>query len=471
MSGMGQDPGSPVVAVEQEEDESLQLPGFLFDPRGVVERRWRWMAAVGAIGILATVVAVVLWKPQFVAQATILITRQQIPEDFVRSTVREDTIANINAMVGEVLSRSNVARIIEKHQLFADEPEASMDSKIARVRDQVTLAPVLKATRGQSSLVYGVSFRAKKAHRSAKVANSLAALFVESSMARRNEQAKLATEFLRSELERDEAELREVSKAMSEFRRQHRGELPSELEANLRRLDMLADQRHGLIQQMTEKETRVTTMAATAGSVGTGEAVLSELRRQLAQELAANTEEHPNVASLRRQIAAQEALVASQRAGAGGANSQVGRLMSGINREIELLRQRLVETDSEIDDLRLRIDRTPAIGEELGALERREQILREDYLETLRKVEEAELAESLEMAQQGAQLSILDEARVPGGPIRPRWFVGLLGLVGSLGAAVGIGVLLELFDPVIVSAGELERLTGRPALGTLATVE
>lgn len=470
MSEMGREP-VPVMPGDGDEEERLQLPGFLFDPRGVVERRWRWMAAAGTIGVLATMAAVVFWRPEYFAQATILITRQQIPEDFVRSTVREDTIANINAMVGEVLSRANVARIIEKHQLYADEPDASMDSKIARVRGQVNLAPVSKATRGQSSLVYGVSFRAKKAHRSAKVANSLAALFVEASMARRNEQAKLATEFLRSELERDEAELRELSKAVSEYRREHRGELPSELDSNLRRLDMLADQRHGLIQQMTEKETRVATMVASAGTAGTGEAVLSELQRQLAQELAAHTEEHPNVASLRRRIKAQEDLVATQRSGVNSSNTHVGRLMAGTNREIELLRQRLIETDAEIDDLRLRVDRTPAIGEELGALEQRESILREDYLETLRKVEEAELAESLEMAQQGAQLSILDSARVPGGPIRPRWFVGLLGMIGSLGAAIGIGVLLELFDPVIVSARELERITGRPALGSLAIVE
>src|SRR5262245_46073705 len=93
------------------------LPEFLLDPIGVARRRWLPMVSCLVLGIAATIVGLIAWKPTYLATASILITSQQIPEDFVRSTVREDTLANINAMVGKVLSAENLSQLIDANGL------------------------------------------------------------------------------------------------------------------------------------------------------------------------------------------------------------------------------------------------------------------------------------------------------------------------------------------------------------------
>ena len=87
---MSQDPARP-WELPAEEDESLSLPAFLSDPVGVLKRRWRWAALALVVGLVATTAATLMWRPSYVAEATVLITSQQIPEDFVRSTVRDSS--------------------------------------------------------------------------------------------------------------------------------------------------------------------------------------------------------------------------------------------------------------------------------------------------------------------------------------------------------------------------------------------
>src|SRR5262245_35815373 len=100
------------------EDQGAGIPEFLLDPIGVSQRRWLPMALCAAVGLVVTVVAAALWKPVYEATATLLITSQQIPKDFVRSTVEEESLANINAMIGEVLSAEHLSSLIDQYQLF-----------------------------------------------------------------------------------------------------------------------------------------------------------------------------------------------------------------------------------------------------------------------------------------------------------------------------------------------------------------
>ena len=108
--------------------------------------------------------------------------------------------------------------------------------------------------------------------------------------------------------------------------------------------------------------------------------------------------------------------------------------------------------------------------EEFSALEQRATVLRETHLGFLRKVQEAELAQSLESAQHGARISVLDRATPPTDQKHPRWKLLGAGLVAAMGLAVILAVLLELVDSVVVNSGHLESLTDRPILGSVPRV-
>ncbi len=455
-------------------EEALQIPAFVQDPLGVLRRRWPWMATAVVFGLGLTIVALWLWKPNYLAQATILITSQQIPEEFVRSTVREDTIANVNTMAGTVLSQENLARILEEFQLYGEEQEnVSRITLVKRIRRNIELAPTSDSSRRfRGSLLYGISFQSRDPEKAAGVANALAGLFVEASIARRTDQAKRTTEFLKRALERDERELREQSRRVSEFRKEHRGELPSELDTNLRKLEMLSTRRQSLVTQIAEKENQIATLAPIANDrpPSGNDVLLDELRRQLAREMAIHTDDHPNVAALRRQVEQLQLAVAEERQQKHEPAPEVGRLIASTRREIALLESQLQETEATAADLNARVERTPAIREELTALEQAESVLKENYLDTFRKVEEAELAESLESAQQGAQVSVLDRAQPPSRPTRSRPKLAVLGLAATIALSVGVAVLLELIDPVVVSAQQLEDIVELPLLGSLPRI-
>jgi len=448
------------------EDEGGGLPEFLLDPIGVAHRRWLPMVACVAMGLLATIIAVIAWKPVYEATSTILITSQQIPRDFVRSTVEDDSIANINAMIGEVLSAEHLSKVIDEHQLF---PKSA--AKTARIdlvnnmRSRINAAPQTRPGERAQSIVYEISYQAGNPDEAATVSNALAALFVEASVERRNTQARRTTVFLRNALERTEKELREQSSKVTEFRQAHRGELPDEQETSLRRLELLSTHRESLSQQITSKEDRLLSMSSHGSGASENDALIDDLRRQLAREIAIHTDLHPNVIALRERLKRLEE--SNQKS---PLPPSTARMVEDERREIGRLREQRDRIDAELGDLNARLERIPRVAEELAALQQKETVLRDDYTAGLRKVEAAELAENLESARQGGQVSILDNAAVPSSPKLPRWMVLLGGLVGTIGLAVAVAALLELIDPVVIGTGQLGKISNRPVLGTVPFV-
>ncbi len=450
----------------RDEEAGGALPEFLLDPIGVARRRWIPMALCTLVGLVATAVAVIVWKSVYTAQATILITSQQIPRDFVRSTVELDSLANINAMVGEVLSAENLSALIDRLDLFPK--QAGMSARIDLVnaiRSRVEAFPQRNMSDRSQSIVYAISYEAGSAQEAADVTNALAALFVQTSVERRNTQARRTTVFLRQALERSEKELREQSKLVTEFRQAHRGALPEEQETSLRRLELLSTQRDSLSRQITSTEDRVLSISSRGSESSEAEFVLNDLRRQLAREIAIHTDEHPNVIALRDRL---KRLAESNRTSPLPASTS--HILADERREIGHLREQRDQVDAELAELNQRVERIPRTAEQLAALQQKEAVLREDYTTALRKVEQAELAENLEAAQQGAQVSILDSAVPPSSPKISRWFVLLLGLASSAGFAIAVAMLLELVDPVVIGARQVEKLSDRPVLGAVPFV-
>jgi uncharacterized protein involved in exopolysaccharide biosynthesis len=447
----------------EERERAAQIPDFLKDPLGILERRWPVMLAVVVLGLVATVYVVAQSKLTYVSEASVLVTRQQIPEKYV-NTVAEDSIANINAMVGKVLSQDNLAKLIERFDLYKQHRDlVPMSELVGRMKASIAVTPQRSLShkrRGESSVIYSISFENKNPDTAADVANALAGLLQEASIERRTEQARAATTFLQRQLEDDEREFREVSQQVSEFRKIHRGSLPDELQTNLRKLELLGSRRESLVTQISSGENRLMSVGS-----GTIEMQLAELRAQLSRESAMYTDQHPNVAALRYQIQRLERSLASQKPGS--SRPEFGGVVASGNSEIEMLRSQIRRIDVDIADLNARIDSTPAVSEELAAMEQKETVLRNNYLSSLNKVEEAELAESMEHAQQGAQVQILDPAMPSSAPKRSRRFVAFAGLVATLLLAIAMAITVEIFDPVIVAAEQLERIVGRPVLGSL----
>ena len=455
---------------DEDSEQGFDFPTFLLDPLAVLQRRWRWMLPAFVVGLVGTFFVVAQMPPVFAATAKVLISKQQIPIEFVRPTVVDDPLANINAIVGQTMSKSSLIRIIEQFDLYPNVGEDSEDptsSKVALVRANTEIQPATRQGQQGESLVYDIIFVHGDPEKAAGVANALSALMIEESIERRGANARRTTEFLRKNLQDDERELEAASRAVSDFRRAHRGTLPTELETSLRKVDTLSDRRESISARIASTENMITTLAA-SGQKSHSETLLEDLRRQLARETAANTDEHPNVIALRQQIARLEEVVGSE--GGRGSDHQTRVQIDSERREIAHLREQLAATDLEITALNERIDQIPKVAEELAILEQKESAQRESHREAMRKVSEAQIAENLELEQQGSRVTMLDHASVPDTPERNRLKYLLAGLLASIAMSVGLGFLLEIVDPIVVDLRQLEAAAGGRSLGAIPRV-
>ena len=121
-------------------NDEAELSPFLYQllavaqsPLGVVRRRWIWMLLTLAVGLGGTFALYSSRVPTYEASATVIVSGQQIPEEFVRSTVSGlDSIAEINSLLGEAFSQKFLISLIEQYDLYP-ELAATMDPAAAAV--------------------------------------------------------------------------------------------------------------------------------------------------------------------------------------------------------------------------------------------------------------------------------------------------------------------------------------------------
>jgi uncharacterized protein involved in exopolysaccharide biosynthesis len=444
---------------------------ILRDPRGLLRRRWRPMALVAVLGLSLTGALTALQQRQYVAKATILIASQKLSEEFVRPTIQEDTLERVNALLGEALSRENLTKILEHRDLYPKlRAEGRINEAINALHMDIRVG-METGLMGQGSQdrarILAIECAALKPQTAADLANDVADLIVAGGVRLRSEQARLTTEFMRKELASAEDALRDQNRKITEFKEKYRGELPDELEPNLRRLEMLQNQRQSLATQIAEGETRVAMIASGTQRDSGPKTKLEEARAKLAEELAIHTEAHPDVRALRQEIESLEV----QAEQASRADTAPAALIAAAEAQVAQLRGELARTEAELRDLEARVARTPTRQEEYSALSEREKVLEESFVEFSRKVKEAELAENLEHAQQGDRVAILDAAVPPTRPDLRRWKVAAAGVLGSIILSFLTGVAIEWSDPIIVSTDSVESLTGLPVLGSVPRLE
>jgi uncharacterized protein involved in exopolysaccharide biosynthesis len=456
----------------REDEELLEASGvadLLGDPLGVVRRRWRWMLATLLLGTVASGVFAYLRDPRYAAESSVMIARQQVSESIVKPTIEEDALTRIDAMAAEVLSDAKLQKVVESLGLHPELRETeSMADIVARVRSNVTIEQaerVRTRAREESAEVFTIRFEADRPEEAAGVANAIADLFVEASIDSRVRQHRLTSEFLRRELASTETALRELDGRIAEFKRGNRGTLPEDLQPNLTRLDRLQEERQSLALQIAEAEARMVTLASDDDDSPVSR--LEALRTALAAERGVHTDQHPTVIALTHQAASLEREIAG--AAAPDATSRAS-LRQAAEGTIVVLRSQLAATEREIEALDARVERTPQVQEELAALSERASILRESYLEFLRKVQDAELAENLLLAQQGERVSVVNRAVPPSLPIRSRWGWLGAGVALCLVAAALTGLVAETLDPVLVTAGQVEAAGRYPVIGTVGRI-
>ncbi|MBI4271506.1 MAG: hypothetical protein HY615_14315 [Candidatus Rokubacteria bacterium] len=456
------------------------------DPALAIWGRRRFLASVVFAGSLAGAVTVAASLPGiYRAAATVLVERLGVSETFVRPSVTGELDTRLQTIGQEVLSRARLRALVERFGLDPDPGrQDSRDAAIAKVRRdiQVELKGAGTTTGRGTTIAFTVAFRGRDPETVARVANALAAFYVEENLKIRERQATDTARFLAAQLEETRSRLDEEDRRIMAFKRRHLGELPEQVAVNLATLERLnAQLALNVSSQMRVLEQR----AALARQLTSGEPVdaaedaempaarLARLRRELATMQRLYSDKYPDVVRLKAEIAAVEQQVAKAgplapaEPAVPGTQTSLGRLdaeLDALKIEQRRLRQAIAAYQG-------RVEATPEREQELQEMSRDYRTAKETYDAMLKRYQDALVAEDLERRRTGGEFRVLDPAVPPRQPVTPNRFrLVLVGGLLALGAAAGAIVLAERLDTSFHTLDDLRLFTRVPVLASIPRI-
>jgi uncharacterized protein involved in exopolysaccharide biosynthesis len=354
---------------------------------------------------------------------------------------------------------------------------------LGRVVDELKLSPDLVARRGKEAAIealreaidvkptwnaFEVTVSAGDPKQAADIANLVPTLFAQLTNETRAAQAADATRVFDAQVKDLQGQVNDWQQKIIAFKVAHVGELPEQMEANMRQLDRLAGEVRARSEQLRATEARRSDLALMRNGgdteIGRAQMVADQLEQQLAAARTQYTEDHPEVVRLTRELKAARGKLhdADTRLGVQrDERVRAGREVAGVQRDIDALQK-------EMQTYQARLDQTPRWAGELAGLEREYDIAKTKYQSVLGRKVEAEIAQEIEARNAPRLFSLVSPAAPPVVPAKPDRFGGLMVvLVAALGAGVLSGVMIELRDE---SIHDERQLRGEFPLPVLAIV-
>jgi succinoglycan biosynthesis transport protein ExoP len=453
-------------------------------------RRRKWPMLVVFLVVVTAFGSTVTFLPDvYQASATVLIERQQIPDDLVRSTVTSALEVRLQTISQEILSRTRLQELVQRLGLYTDERKREpLETVLERVRDDITIE--LKRgddnrRRDTATVAFTVSYVTRDPQKAALVANTLTSYFVEENLKERERVATGTADFLRAQLREAREKLDGLEHEVSDFKQAHMGSLPEQLTANLATLEQLssrlrvnADRQSQNREQRAALENQLAELMGTADAPQTPDERLITLRQQLTALKTRYSDKHPDVVRVTAEIAALEQMIREAPQVGGTLVAPVSPQAAEIQRQLReldvdgrTLTDEAANLKQAIAQYQGRVEVTPSREQQFASLSREYETAQELYTSLVKRAREAELAENMEERQKGEQFRVLDPARPPQEPTAPkRGRLLLLGLLLALGLGFGVGVGLEVLDPSLHDVEDLKPLTSIPVIVAIPSI-
>ena len=480
------------------------LPGRLLTPAGMLSFLWRRKLMILLpliVGMAGAVFYARRLPNEYQAETLILVVPQRVPETFIRSTVTMRIEDRLRTISQQILSRTRLEQIIQEFNLYPElRAERPMDDVVAHMRERVGLNIV----RGDS---FRLTYTYSEPTATMKVTDRLAKDFITDNTRERQAQAEGTSQFLEAQLGDARQRLIEQEKRLEAYRRQHAGQLPSQLASNLQiiqntqlQLTTLHDNvnrhrdRRVVVDRMLSELAVVEAAPPPAPPVDPNAAAQLpverqlELARQRVSELTTRglTSQHPDVRAAERKVKELEATVAETRPKQPASEPVVRNAadLARRNQIVQLTAERdnldrqiasfLVEEQrlqAQISQYQARVDAVPSRESEMTELTRDYDTLQTTYRTLLAKKEESQIATNLESREIGEKFRVIDAARVPEEPIAPnRTLIHVGGVFAGLVLGLALSLLLELRNTAVATPADVVDLLDLPVLAMVPIV-
>ncbi len=462
-------------------------PDFI---RDLVIRR-RWIIILPFCLALITGIYLAFALPRlYEAKTLILIEPQRVPQQFVQPIVPDEPGDRISTLSQQILSRTNLEKIIKDFALFSDNENRNryMEDKVDALRNLIIIDVISDRRRGTEA--FSITLQGKDPKKVANVANGLASNFIDANLKVRESQALGTSEFLDAELISMRTKLEQVEEKIKNYRKTYMGELPEQLETNLRILDRLQQNLNDQQQNVRDGRARLAELNSQASAqnravvvIGgenrpnNGGTSLEELKAQLESLRSRYTEKHPDIQRLTKQIAELEAKKAADEknnqldSAWANLSPDMRRQVTQAQREIQVATGEIETLKSQIAEYQKRVENTPKREQELLSLKRDYQNIQSSYDSLLGRKLEADIAVNMERKQKGEQFKIIDPAKEPQKPVAPDMRKLFLAVVAAgLGLGGGVAFLLEYLGTSFRKPDELESYFELPVLTSVPTI-
>jgi polysaccharide chain length determinant protein (PEP-CTERM system associated) len=494
------------------------LPGKEYAPSDAwrLLRSYGWLIAVTLVlGSYGALVVSAQLRDMYRSEMLVQIVPQRVPDSYVQSTVTMRTEDRLESLSQQVMSRTQLERLITEFDLYPDErAKLPLEDVVDLMRSRIG-RELVRPTRNEPADAFYLRFTYPDARVATAVTARLGSLFIDENARDRGNLAEATNDFLEVQLNEARKQLEDQERKLEDFRQRHSGRLPSQLEFNMQAIQSTQLQLQALVESLARDRDRklildrmyadasaeplpvspVPTSPGPPSDPSTAAPVLSlsqqlELARTNLQKLLVRlTPEHPDVVRLKRLIEELERKVKADGVQApGGSAPQVTESLHEAQRrerlrqmraEIESLDRQIAFKESEerrlrmlISDYQSRIAAVPALESEWISLTRDYETLKAAYEKLLAKSEESKVAVDLERRQIGEQFRILDPARIPAKPISPdRMKINGIGAGAGLLVGLVLVALLELRDSSFRTDNEVVALLALPVLAQIPVVD
>ncbi|MHA6347703.1 GumC family protein [Roseivivax sp. CAU 1761] len=370
----------------------------------VVAAFWRraWLiVAVALLGSAASVWLALNQKTLYQATAVVQIEDARIPERLTSSAgtaAPGEESRRVRLIEQRLMARDNLLALMEQYRLFED--EETINERVYALRQAVTLEEIRgNAQPWQTDVAPSglrISVRLGEAEKAAAVANDLMTAVIRQARERGLARARDTFAFFDDEVARITAEIDAAETAVAEFKQANADTLPA------------------------------------------GATVLRD-----------------QIAGYRESLLALDQEVVRLRAGADRLREE------DLARQIALIEEQKALIETRLGELQTLLGRAPGVERALSGLERELDQLQEQYAVITRRKAEAEMGQILQDREEAERFEVLETALVPEVPIsRSRKKVAFAGGVASLIAGVLLALALEILNPAIRNAAQLERRLG-----------
>jgi|GEM_PF-107588 len=458
----------------------------------VWQRRWLALAvawAIAAVGWLA----ITFIPNSYEARARMFAQVEQVLPSESGAGGAQDQQSNLLRLKQTLTSNENLTRVVRGTELNAlATDEAALGSTVAALREKIKITALPdNLVEITATANFGGLSNAQNARASAAIVQQLVELFMGGSGS--GEQTSQSLAFLDEELRKREQQLQEAEQRRVDFEQRYLGVLPgggsvgdrmSAARTELAQLDQtIVTARSAIAAMQNQLQVTPATTPMPGGEVsfgGPATAQLAGLEAQLSQYLGRGfTEQHPDIMSIRSQIARLRPQAAQERnsgraAPAGIPNPSHVSLRSMLaEREAQLAgaQSRKAQLQADMAQLGQRQASEPGAAAEQARLTRDFDVLRQQYDRLLADREQLRLRSDMQAKASPLTLRVVEPPRVPAAPSSPNrpLFLTLV-LIAATGAGLAAAFLKGQLQTTFPTQSRLAAATGLPVLGSVGEV-